>query len=263
VKVLVVDDEPIARRRLVRLLEGEDGVELVGSCGSGAEAVATVLEAPPDLVLLDVQMPGMDGFGVIREVGPDRMPRVVFVTAHGEHAARAFEVHALDYLLKPFTVARLRQALEHARASLRTPQRLSAELLAVLERLHGPESGAAPRAAAPAPERTEWFTVKDRGRVRLVPADSVDWIEAEDNYVRLHVGGAAYLVRERIGALAARLDPRRFLRTHRSTIVNMDRIEHLRPWSSGDYLLTLRDGTELRLSRGQRARLGRHIGEYS
>ena len=261
-KVLVVDDEPMARRRLVRLLEEEDDAEVVGACGSGEEAVDAIRRLTPDLVLLDVQMSGMDGFSVIGEVGPDRMPAVIFTTAYDEHAVRAFEVHALDYLLKPFTTDRFREALGRARPRAGGRERLSGALCSALEEMRDEHRELRRRLESGARTYLEWFLVRGTARAHFIPADTVDWIEADDNYVRLHVGKDGYLIREKIGSLAARLDPRRFLRAHRSTIVNMDRIHHLRPWSSGEYLVVLRDGTELRLSRGQRAKLGDRIGEY-
>lgn len=261
-KVLVVDDEPMARRRLVRLLEEEDDVEVVGSCGSGEEAVEAIRRLAPDLVLLDIQMSEMDGFSVIGEVGPDKMPAVIFTTAYNEHAVKAFEVHALDYLLKPFTADRFREALGRARLPAAGQKQLSSTLVAMLDEMRGEHRELQRRVDAGTPTYMEWFLVRGKTHVHIIHAHTVDWIEADDNYVRLHVGKNSYLIREKIGSLAAKLDPRRFLRAHRSTIVNMERIHHLQPWSSGDYLIILHDGTELRLSRGQRAKLGDHIGEY-
>lgn len=259
-RVLVVDDEPIARMRMVRLLEEAEGVEVAGACASGGEAVEAIRRAPPDLVLLDIAMPGLDGFGVIRQVG-EPMPPVVFITAHNDRASQAFDARAVDYLLKPFSAARFHAALERARATLRPPP--PAEPLAeAVAQLREEQRALQRRLEAREPQHLRWVMVRARDHVHVVGTDTIDWIEAEDNYVRLHVGKAAYLVRERIGALEARLDPHRFVRVHRSTIVNLERVRHLRPWSSGDYLLVMQDGTELRLSRGQRARLGPHIAEY-
>ncbi|HEX2188757.1 MAG TPA: LytTR family DNA-binding domain-containing protein [Longimicrobiaceae bacterium] len=261
-KVLVVDDEAMARRRMLRLLEEEDDVEVVGACGSGGEAVEAIRRLSPDLVLLDVQMPEMDGFSVIDAIGAEQMPAVIFITAYNEYAVKAFEVHALDYLLKPFTTDRFREALERARLPRTAQRQVSDTLLSLLEELRAEPHEVRRHLEPGNPTYMEWFMVRTKTRVHLIHADTVDWIEADDNYVRLHAGKNTYLIREKISSLAARLDPRRFLRAHRSTIVNIDRIHHLQPWSSGDYLIVLNDGTELRLSRGQRAKLGAHIGEY-
>jgi two-component system LytT family response regulator len=251
----------MARMRMVRLLEETEDVEVAGVCASGGEAVAAIRAALPDLVLLDIAMPGMDGFGVIRQVG-DPMPPVIFITAHNDRASQAFDARAVDYLLKPFSAARFHAALARARAAL-SPSPPADPLAEAVAELREEQRALQRRLEARDADHLRWVMVRARDHVHVVQTDAIDWIEAEDNYVRLHVGKASYLVRERIGALEARLDPRRFLRVHRCTIVNLDRVRHLRPWSSGDYLLVMQDGTELRLSRGKRARLGPHIAEYA
>jgi two-component system, LytTR family, response regulator len=259
-RVVVADDEPLARRRMLRLLrEHDDDVDVVAVCETGAHAVEAIRETRPDLVFLDVQMPELDGFEVLERVGGD-LPAVVFVTAHDRYALRAFEVHALDYLLKPFDVERFNQALERGRSRVERNGEGSGGLQALLEQLareRGP--------AQPAPRRRwlDWVMVKARGRVEFVRTADIDWIEAEGNYVRLHAGKKAWLVREKIGALEERLDPDTFLRVHRSSIVQVDRLAEMHPMVAGDGILVLRDGTQVKLSRGYRRRLLERVPEYA
>ena len=261
-RVVVADDEPLARRRMMRLLrEHDDEVDVVGLCETGAEAVEAIRETHPDLVFLDVQMPELDGFEVLERVGGE-LPAVVFVTAHDRYALRAFEVHALDYLLKPFDVERFNQALARGRTQVeRQGEGAPAGLAALLEQL-ARERGY----AQPAPRARRWMDrvmVKARGRVEFVRTADIDWIEAEGNYVRLHAGKKAWLVREKIGALEERLDPDAFLRVHRSSIVQVDRMAELHPMVAGDGILVLRDGTQVKLSRGYRRRLLDRVPEYA
>jgi len=246
-RVLVVDDEPLARRGIHARLGRMADVEIVGECASGREAVDAIRGLSPDLVFLDVQMPGLDGFGVVEAVGAERMPVVVFVTAYDQHALRAFEARALDYLLKPIDDERFEQAVARARA--RVAERRESAV--------GRRLAAAPAAPAAPLER---ILVRSGGRVLLVAADEVDWIEAAGDYLRLHVGPARHLLRETMGALEARLDPRRFVRIHRSTIVNVSRIRELQPYFNREYVVLLRDGTRLKLSRGYRERLELLLG---
>jgi two-component system LytT family response regulator len=245
IRALVVDDEPLARRRMRRLLERDPEVDMVGECGDGQAAVAAIAEHAPDLVFLDVQMPEMDGFAVLRSLPADRTPLVVFVTAYDQYALRAFEVSAVDYLLKPFDRRRFDQALQRAKARLAAGagDGLGRRTLALLEEL---------RARASHLDR---LVIKAGGRAFFLKTDEIDWVEAEGKYVRLHVGRESHLVREPIGTLEAQLDPRRFLRIHRSTIVNIDRIRELQPWFHNEVRVILRDGTELMLSRGCRKKL--------
>jgi two-component system LytT family response regulator len=250
IRTLIVDDEPLARQRLRALLENEPDIEVIGECAGGKEAVASIRERAPDLVFLDVQMPSPDGFGVIEEVGADRMPAVVFVTAFDRHALRAFEVQALDYLLKPFDRERFGKALNRARAQV---ERARAGDLG--ERLTALLDGA--RAARKPAER---LIVKSAGRVVFLRADEVDWVEAAGNYLRLHVGTEVHLLRETMSGLETRLDPDQFLRIHRSTMVNVERIKEIQPLFHGDCVVILRDGTELTLSRGYRSKLERFLG---
>lgn len=265
IRVLLADDEPLARRRLLRFLRAETDADVVAECGSGTEAVRLLRSEPVDLALLDVQMPDLDGFGVIAEVGAERMPPVIFVTAYDAYALRAFEVHALDYLLKPVTADRFREAFARARDHLDRAstasmgRRLKAMLATVLANEDADGGGAAAAAAAGVlPERQRYadrLTIKDNGRVFFVRVNDVDWFEAHGNYVRVHVGTTTHLIREALSVVEASLMPDRFARIHRSTIVNIDRIKELQPWFAGDYIVLLKDGTQLKLSRTYRDQL--------
>jgi two-component system LytT family response regulator len=256
IRALIVDDEPLAREKLRSLLATEHDVELVGECGSGEQAVQLIDEECPDLVFLDIQMPEMDGFEVLAAVSPARMPVIVFVTAYDQYALRAFDVHALDYLLKPFDRHRFRDAMARARARLEDAgsAALSREVSRLLEALSS-ETG---RGVARRPER---LVIKTGGRVLFQRLDEVDWIEAAGNYARLHIGKTSHLLRETMTQLEERLDPERFLRIHRSAIVNLDRIRQLQPLPSGEYRVTLEDGTELTLSRSYRERVSQLLAE--
>jgi two-component system LytT family response regulator len=251
IRTLVVDDEPIARERVLSLLQQEDDMEVVGECGDGAQAVAAIQHHAPDLVFLDVQMPGVDGFGVIEAIGAEKMPTVVFVTAYDEYALRAFEVHALDYLLKPFNRDRFRQTLKHARAHLerRRAGDLGRKLLALVNDIK------------PEAPKLDRLIVKSGGRVFFLRTGDLDWIEAAGNYVRLHLGEDSHLFRETMNNMEARLDARRFVRIHRSRIVNTDRIKELQPWFNGEYVVVLQNGTRLTLSRGYREKLQERLGK--
>jgi two-component system, LytTR family, response regulator len=250
IRTLIVDDEPLARQRLRTLLESDPDITLVGECGDGREAVAALREQQPDLVFLDVQMPELDGFGVLRALNQERMPAVIFVTAHDRYALRAFEVHALDYLLKPFDKDRFRTALERAKAQVRREQGgdVGQRLLDLL------------RDVQESRKPQERLVVKSGSRVYFVRVEDIDWIEAAGNYVRLHVGKEDHLLRESMGGLEARLHSNRFLRIHRSTIANIERIRELQPSFHGDYVVILQDGTELTLSRGYRDKLQGLLG---
>jgi two-component system, LytTR family, response regulator len=249
IRTLLVEDEPLMRERLRGLLAAETDVVNVGECANGPEAVAAIIADRPDLVFLDVQMPGLDGFEVIEAVGAEEMPATVFVTAYDRYAVRAFEVHALDYLLKPFNRERFRQALGRARARLQQGKaaEVNGLLRALLEDLRG----------TPRPRR---LVVKSESRICLLKPEEVDWVEAAGNYVRLHVGKEEHLLRTTMEALEAQLPPRQFVRLHRSAIANVERIQALEPSFHGDYVVQLRDGTELPLSRTYRPRLEELLG---
>ena len=257
-RVLLVDDEPLVRRGLRAFLGAEPDVEVVGECRDGNEAVAAVRALAPDVVFLDVQMPELDGFGVLDALGADR-PAVVFVTAFDAYAIRAFDVHAVDYLLKPFDEPRFRVALDRAReriavrrgapndtraAEARVDARVDERLDALLAQLRGDGRVAGAWLAR--------IAIRESDRVTYVPVTEVDWLEADDNYVRVHTRGGARLVRETLKSLETRLDPARFARIHRSAIVNLERVRELRPTFNGEYVVVLATGARLTLSRGQR-----------
>lgn len=254
IKTLVVDDEPLARRNLRVLLEADPEVELVGEASGGAEALALIAEHSPDLVFLDVQMPEMDGFGVLERLEAERLPVVIFVTAFDRYALKAFDFHALDYLLKPFDDSRFEKALARAKQQLgqRELKDLSRRLISLLE-----DRGAShinEDANAPARYQTR-FLIKSGGRVSFIRSDEIDWIEAEDYYVKLHVKGRGHLLRETMNDIETRLDPEVFVRIHRSSIVNLERVRELQQLFGGDYSVVLHDGTQLKLSRARRERL--------
>jgi len=244
-RVLIADDEPLAREVLRQLLSERDDVELVGEASSGTDAVEKIRALQPDLVFLDVQMPGCDGFAVVREVGAEHMPQVVFATAFDEHAVRAFEVHAVDYLLKPYTDERFEQALNRALQVHQDSKRseLATRLMELVAESSSTQAG----------ERR--FAIKSGGAVYFLDAQEINWIEAANNSVRFHAGGKRHLMRATIRSIEEQLDDQHFARIHRSTIVRLDRIRKLVPQEHGDYLVVLRDGTELRMSRRRREEL--------
>ncbi len=241
-KVLIVDDERLSRRRVRRLLSLEPDCEVAGECANGMEALAALGHSRPDIVFLDVQMPEMDGFEVARSMTESK-PLVIFTSAYDEYALRAFEVQAFDYLLKPFDGRRFRESLHRARS------RVECDRSGQRERRGQTETQSTGRVS---PDR---IAVRNNGRVVFVKIADIDWIEAADNYVCLHSGRDTHIVRETMNELEARLDPAQFLRTHRSSIVNLDRIRELQPWFRGDYRVILRDGTELTLTKNHREKL--------
>lgn len=243
-RALIVDDEPLARERIRMMLAAHPDLSVVGECGDGQQAVAAIGRERPDVVFLDVQMPGLDGFGVVRALEGESLPYVVFVTAYDRYALEAFEVHALDYLLKPFSAERFGHALARARAVLSRDEEGAADR----RRLR--ELAAAPTPPEPAPRSTRRLVVRSSGRVFFVRMDDVDWVEAEGNYVRLHLGTHSHLLRETMKGIERVLDPATFIRIHRSTIVNADRIRELQPLFHGEYAVILTDGTRLVASRG-------------
>jgi two-component system, LytTR family, response regulator len=241
---VVVDDETLARKRIKRLLGSEPDIDVIAECANGRDAVALLKKQTPDLMFLDVQMPEMDGFEVLRAIGPKRVPAVVFVTAYDDYALQAFDVNALDYLLKPFDKKRFHEAIERARDRLTDRQGVVSErLAALLESVGGNHSN------------HSRIAVKTGGKVMFVNTGDIDWIEAADNYACLHCSGVTHVLRETMSSLEARLDRRTFLRIHRSIIVNVDRIAEMQPWFRGDYLIILKDRTKLKLSRTYREAL--------
>ena len=251
IRALIVDDEAPARDLIATLLRNEPDLEVVGECNNGRDAIAAIQRLSPDLVFLDVQMPGLDGFGVLAELQTERLPLVVFVTAFDRHAVRAFEVHALDYLLKPFEYDRLRQAVRHARTQLAQGPDAADQtrLISLLEELHN--------------RGQSWnrLAIRDAGRIVFLQPDQIDWIEAEGNYVRLHIGKESHLLRETMTAIEARLASRKFLRVSRSTIVNLERVVEWQPLFHGDSVVILRDGTRLTVSRVYRESFERLLAQ--
>jgi len=252
IKTLIVDDEPLARRNLRVLLEGDPQIEIMGECRNGREAIKAIESAPPDLLLLDIQMPELDGFDVLAQVGPERMKAIIFVTAFDQYALKAFEVHALDYLLKPFDDARFARALQEAKSQIEKHEisKLSHKLLALLQER---ETDRKQRRG-----QKTYLTrlmIKLASRVILLKVSEIDWIEADGNYAKLHVGRKSHLLREKMQDLEDQLDPRKFVRIHRSIIVNLERIKEMHPHFNGDYILVLEDGTQLKLSRSRRDNL--------
>jgi two-component system LytT family response regulator len=240
-RVVIVDDEPLVRRGLRTLLEQETDITIVAEARNGIEALDAITEHVPSIVFLDVQMPGMDGFEVLARIPTATRPAIIFVTAFDEYAIRAFDVHAVDYLLKPFDAARVAVALDRARARQRasTPvddQRWDA-LLSQLKSVR---------------RFADRLLLKDGEKVVVVLVADIDWIEAADNYVKVHARNARYKVRQTIKALESQLDPAQFARAHRSAIVNLERVRSLDPMAAGEYLLTLSTGDKLTLSRGYR-----------
>jgi two-component system LytT family response regulator len=253
VRVLVVDDEPLARAGVVQLLARDSELVVVGERGDGRSALEAITALTPDLVILDVQMPEMDGFEVLRSLAPARLPGVIFVTAHDRYALKAFDVHAVDFLLKPFDDERFAEAVGRAKQAIR-----NAELGDLGRRLAGLLEYTAAHSGEPPLSR---IVVKQEGRVIFVRAEDLDWIEAADYCVKLHVQGQVHVIRESLSTLEDRLDPARFFRVHRSAIVNLDRIRELQPYFKGEHVLILHDGTRLKLSRARRESLAARLGQ--
>jgi two-component system, LytTR family, response regulator len=236
-RVLIVDDEPLSRRGVRARLLGQEDMDVVGEAENGLDALWAIRQLAPDLLFLDIQMPGLDGFGVVEQVGVDQMPVVVFLTAFDDHALKAFEAQALDYLLKPIDDERFMVTLQRAR------QR-------VAER----------KAGAAAKKGGTRIAARDRGRVLLLDADEIDWVEADGDYMRLHAGDRSLLVRETMNSIEARLPKEKFVRIHRSTIVNVSTVRELLPHVNREFIVILKNGARLKLSRGYRDRLVELMG---
>ena len=247
-RYLVVDDEALARERLRRLIGKHADAPIIEIARTGEETVQAIAEFEPHVVFLDIQLPDFTGFDVINAIGPEAMPPLIFVTAYDAYAIRAFEVQAVDYLVKPYTEERFQQALSriHQRQQMPTHRATLDKLLGSLTELER--------------RYLQRVLVRTRDGYVLVKVADIDWIEAENNYVRLHVGKESHLLREKLSALQARLDPAHFARIHRSTIVNLNRVVRLKPWFSGDYVVTLENGKEVRLSRTFREVVQRQLG---
>ena len=248
IRTLIADDEPLARRGIRHLLERESGIEIVGEATGGVEAADLIQRLRPDLVFLDVQMVGCDGFETLSRVGPGIAPVVVFVTAYDEYALRAFEVNAVDYLLKPYDDARFSSALSRARELVMRKRNdaVDSKIERLIEHLEG--------------EGRDRILLKSSGEIIFLKTCEIDWIEAEGDYVKFHTGGRTHLMRGTMASLEERLDPSRFIRIHRSTIVNSDRLRKLSPSFEGEYAVVLQDGTKLRLSRGYHDRIKALLG---
>jgi two-component system, LytTR family, response regulator len=250
IRTLVVDDESLARERLCDMLAADPQIEIIAECANGQEAIEAIQLHSPDLVFLDVEMPGIDGFGVLEALPPESIPTVIFVTAYDQYAVRAFEVYALDYLLKPFDQERFEKALERAKSNIsgQRSDAISQRILSALEEIKT------------RPVHLERLVIKMNGHVFFIKAEEIDWLEAEGNYVRLHAGKESYLLRDTISALESQLDPKKFIRVHRSAIVNIDRITELQPWFHGEYRIILTEGVQLTLSRTYREKLHELLG---
>ena len=240
-EVLIVDDEPLARDRIREMLKGDREVEIIGEAGNGREAIEAIALHAPDIVFLDVQMPDMDGFEVLKTLKMKRLPLIIFCTAYDQHALRAFDVHAIDYLMKPFDRKRFANALDHAKDQLKLPagDPDAERIMKLLNELKGAKY-------------LERFAIKKGETVIFVRAEDVDSIEAEGNYVRLNLASTSHLVRETINNVESKIDPRIFVRIHRSTIVNMNRVKELQSWGRGEYRVVLHSGACHTLSRGYR-----------
>jgi two-component system, LytTR family, response regulator len=236
IRAILVDDEPLAREGLRVALGSEPDIKIVGEAEDGPSAVKRIRELSPDLVFLDVQMPGLDGFQVLESL--TNVPSVIFLTAYDQYAVRAFEADALDYLLKPIALSRLHQALERARAHIAVERQTPAVKTEVPEAARGPH-----------PEHLQRIPVRDGDRIFMLRVDEIDWVESASNYIAVHARGRSFLLRVRMNDMAVKLDPDRFARVHRSIIVNLDRIQEIRPASHGDFTVVLNDGTAVPMSR--------------
>jgi two-component system LytT family response regulator len=255
IRAVIADDERLARKKLSILLASEPKVEVVAECSDGRQTVAAIRSLRPDMLLLDIQMPGLNGFDVLSEISPDEMPQVIFTSAYDQYAIRAFEAHALDYLLKPFDQDRLHSAIERARAEIRKCKHLDLTNR-VFELLSSVNSE-----KRPIPEFDKRLTIRTNGRVVFLNLGEIHWVEAAANYVRLNTGKDSYLFRETISRLSERLSSPQFVRIHRSVIVNVTRIKELIPVNSGEYVVVLHSGKELSCSRGYRANLQQLMGK--
>jgi two-component system LytT family response regulator len=250
-RVLVADDEPLARKLIRRFLKQEPDVELLGECGDGKETVAMIRNTKPDLLFLDVQMPELDGFAVLDTLGAADMPQVIFTTAYESYAIRAFELHALDYLLKPFDQVRFKAAMQHARERLRNhrPGEEGVQIGSLLETIKAQQ------------QHLDRLIIKADGRITFLNTHDIEWIEADDKYVYLHTAKGKKMVRQTLSSMEAQLDPKRFRRIHRSAVVNVERIKEMQPLFNGEHSVLMDDGTKLTLSRTYKDKLFELLGK--
>ena len=250
IRALIADDEALARKFIRRMLRDDRDFEIIGESTNGKETVAMIRKQRPDVVFLDVQMPEMDGLAVLESIGIEQLPEIIFTTAYEQYAIRAFELHALDYLLKPFDQARFKDTIKYAKERFRLDRRNEGrmQISALLENIKNK------------PQYLERLVIKAGGRITFLRTDEIDWIEADDKYVHLHTGKAKPMVRQTLSAMEAQLDPAKFRRVHRSAIVNVERIAELQPFFSGEYSILLRGGTKLTLSRNYKDKLFVLIG---
>ncbi len=265
IRVLIVDDEPLAREGLAVLLGADPEIEIVGQCADGAAALQTIRREHPDLVFLDVQMPKKDGFEVLESLAPAERPAVVFVTAYNQYAIRAFEASAMDYLLKPFSDKRFQQALARAKEEYRKSRTLDVDqrLEELLARVSELRRGGAPKLAAPTPEYAERIVVKSSGDLHFIKTSDVLWLEAQGDFVKVQTLGQPQLVRETLQSMEQKLDGGRFIRIHRSFLVNVEHIKRVAPALYGDHTVIMSDGSKLRLSRNFRGKLKALVGKLS
>jgi len=259
IRTIIADDEPLAREKIRTLLAKDPDIELIGECADGIETVTAIRNQQADLVFLDVQMPELDGFGVLKALNDSNLPTLIFVTAYDQYALRAFEVHALDYLLKPFDRERFQKALQRAKEHIRKEKsgEVNEKLLTLLEDLKSEKSNNHER------KYLDRLVIKAGGRVTFLKTEEIDWIEAAGNYIRLYIGKDSHLLRDTMNNIQTKLDPEKFLRIHRSTILKIDRIKELQPWYHGEYVVTLENGKQLTSSRSYRDKLSRLLQNTS
>jgi two-component system, LytTR family, response regulator len=251
IKALIADDEALARKFIRRMLKDDHEIEIVGECSNGREALAMIRKQNPDLVFLDVQMPEMDGFAVLDSIETERLPEIIFATAYEQYAIRAFELHALDYLLKPFDQTRFKDAIKHAKERFRSERQNEGRI----------QINALLGSIKTKPQYLDRLMIKAAGRITFLSTDEITWIEADDKYVHLHTGKINPMVRQTLSAMETQLDPKKFRRIHRSAIVNVERIKELQPLFSGEHSILLVDGTKLTLSRNYKDKLFELLGK--
>jgi two-component system, LytTR family, response regulator len=251
IRALIIDDEPLARKFIRRMLKDDRDIEIIGEAGNGKDAVALITKHDPDIVFLDVQMPEMDGFAVLESIKNDQFPEIIFTTAYEQYAIRAFELHALDYLLKPFDQARFKDAIKHAKDRFRSEHQQHGRL----------QIGALLESIRNKPEYLDRVVIKAGGRITFLHTREINWIEADDKYVHLHTDKSNPMVRQTLSAMEAQLDPKKFRRIHRSAIVNVERIKELQPLFNGEHSIVLENGTKLTLSRNYKDTLFEILGK--